>query len=174
MEAESAEGNAIARFPQAIPDRRERARPGTERFVRELNSHRDLKRGGQAGHRLLYFPGLGASRIDEGLSGADRPVSGTARDPPRGFRPRHHYRLNVDSIIIIIIIITIIMIMLISMITTTTTTTAATTTTTTTATTMKGHQKGVEQKGVFEHRQLNFVCVCVNPPQASEWCIPCE
>ena len=26
---------------------------------------------------------------------------------------------------------------------------------------MKGHQMGVEQKGVFEHKQPNFECVCV-------------
>ena len=26
---------------------------------------------------------------------------------------------------------------------------------------LKGHQKGVEQKGVFEHKQPNVECVCV-------------
>ena len=26
---------------------------------------------------------------------------------------------------------------------------------------MKGHQKGVEQKGVFEHSKPNFECVCM-------------
>ena len=26
---------------------------------------------------------------------------------------------------------------------------------------LKGHQKGVEQKGVFEHNKPNFECLCV-------------